>query len=272
MLDIGWSELVLIGVVALIFVGPKDLPRMFHALGRFTAKARGMAREFQRAMDDAAKTSGLDEVRKDLGGVKAGISAATNPTGYGINALEDAARKFEKWDPKTVLKPAAAPTVAGGAVVTVGSGSAAAGTAASGAPVAVSSSGVSGSAASGSASEAVSGAVSSAGPETKALAEKRAADAAAARAKAYELQAKASQSATATFAARAKADAEAAAAKQAQADAEAARMADESAAAPSPKPRVRAKKADAAPVSAGVEAETAKPVRKPPVRRKKSDA
>ena len=41
MLDIGWSELVLIGVVALIFVGPKDLPRMFHALGRFTAKARG---------------------------------------------------------------------------------------------------------------------------------------------------------------------------------------------------------------------------------------
>ena len=277
MLDIGWSELVLIGVVALIFVGPKDLPRMFHALGRFTAKARGMAREFQRAMDDAAKTSGLDEVRKDLGGVKAGISAATNPTGYGINALEDAARKFENWDPKSVLKPAAAPSVAGGAVVTVGSGSAVAGTAAgtavSSAPdAAVSSSGVSGSAASGSASEAVSGAVSGAGPETKALAEKRAADAAAARAKAYELQAKASQSVTATFAARAKADAEAAAAKQAQADAEAARMADESAAAPSPKPRVRAKKADAAPVSAGVEAETAKPVRKPPVRRKKSDA
>ena len=55
MLDIGWSELLVIGVVALIVVGPKDLPVMFRTLGRFTAKARSMAREFQRAMDDAAK-------------------------------------------------------------------------------------------------------------------------------------------------------------------------------------------------------------------------
>ncbi|MCC6863902.1 MAG: twin-arginine translocase subunit TatB [Rhodobacteraceae bacterium] len=108
MLDVGWSELVLIGVAALIFVGPKDLPRMFHALGRFTAKARGMARELQRAMDDAAKSSGLDDVRKDMGSVEAEISVLTNPAGYGINAIENAARKFENWDPKTVLKPVVA--------------------------------------------------------------------------------------------------------------------------------------------------------------------
>ena len=44
MLDIGWSELLLIGVVALIVIGPKDLPHMFHALGRITARARAMAR------------------------------------------------------------------------------------------------------------------------------------------------------------------------------------------------------------------------------------
>lgn len=228
MLDIGWSELVLIGVVALIFVGPKDLPRMFHALGRFTAKARGMAREFQRAMDDAAKTSGLDEVRKDLSGVKSGISAATNPAGYGINALEDAARKFEKWDPKSVLKPVAAPVAAG---VT-------------------------------EAATASTAAAPDLGAETKALAEKRAADAAAARAKAHELQAKAAQSASATFAARAKADAEAAAAK----------MAEESAAAPAPKPRARVKKAEAAPGETSAADAVTKPARKPPVRRKKSDA
>ncbi len=223
MLDVGWSELVLIGVVALIFVGPKDLPRMFHALGRFTAKARGMAREFQRAMDDAAKSSGLDDVRKDLNGVKAGLNAATNPAGFGINALEDAARKFENWDPKSVLKPAAAAAPAASVV-----------TAASAAQP---------------------------GPETRALAEKRLADAAAARAKAHELQAKASASASATFAARAKADAEAAAAK----------MADESAAAPAPKPRVRTKKAETGEAVAET-ADAAKPARKPPVRRKKSDA
>lgn len=227
MLDIGWSELVLIGVVALIFVGPKDLPRMFHALGRFTAKARGMAREFQRAMDDAAKTSGLDDVRKDLSGVKAGISAATNPAGFGINALEDAARKFENWDPKSVLKPAAAPAAV---VATDG------------------------------AATVATGAAAEPGPETKALAEKRAADAAAARAKAHELQAKAAASASATFAARAKADAEAASA----------RMADESAAAPAPQPRTGAADAGTAGI-ADPAAEAAKPARKPPVRRKKSD-
>ena len=53
MFDIGWSELLLIGVVALIVVGPKDLPRMFRTLGQFTARARHMARDFQRAMEDA---------------------------------------------------------------------------------------------------------------------------------------------------------------------------------------------------------------------------
>ncbi|TMV53453.1 twin-arginine translocase subunit TatB, partial [Thioclava sp. BHET1] len=52
MFDIGWSELLLIGVVALVVVGPKDLPMMFKALGQFTAKARSMAREFQRAMEN----------------------------------------------------------------------------------------------------------------------------------------------------------------------------------------------------------------------------
>ncbi|MFM2355071.1 MAG: twin-arginine translocase subunit TatB [Pseudomonadota bacterium] len=100
MLDIGWSELLIIGVVALIVVGPKDLPMMFRTLGRFTGKMRAMARDFQRAMDDAAKQAGVDEVAKDL-------RSMTSKSSLGLNALDEAASKFEKWDP---VKNAAKPT------------------------------------------------------------------------------------------------------------------------------------------------------------------
>lgn len=99
MFDIGWSELLLIAIVALIVVGPRDLPGMFRTLGRFTAKARSMAREFSRAMEDAAKESGVNEAAKDL-------REMTSKKRLGLDALEDAARKFEKWDP---MKGSAAP-------------------------------------------------------------------------------------------------------------------------------------------------------------------
>ncbi|WP_371135468.1 Sec-independent protein translocase protein TatB [Frigidibacter sp.] len=105
MFDIGWSELLVIGVVALIVVGPKDLPVMFRTLGRMTGKARGMAREFSRAMDDAARESGVKDIGNDL-------KAATSKKALGLDALEKAADRFEKWDPKrpmaqTQAKPAA---------------------------------------------------------------------------------------------------------------------------------------------------------------------
>lgn len=96
MFDVGWSELLLIGVVALIVVGPKDLPHLFHALGRFTAKARSMAREFTSAMDDAAKSAGMDEAAKSL----REIQSMTSKRSLGLDALDRAADRFEKWDPK----------------------------------------------------------------------------------------------------------------------------------------------------------------------------
>lgn len=66
MFDIGWSEMMVIGIVALVFVGPKDLPKMFRTVGEFTGKAKGMAREFQRAMEAAAKESGVDDMKRDF--------------------------------------------------------------------------------------------------------------------------------------------------------------------------------------------------------------
>jgi len=62
MFDIGWSELMIIGVVALIVVGPKDLPMMFRKVGNFVGKARGMARDFQSAMNQAADESGVKDL------------------------------------------------------------------------------------------------------------------------------------------------------------------------------------------------------------------
>lgn len=96
MLDIGWTELLLIGVVALIVVGPQDLPRMFHTLGRITARARSMAREFSSAMEDAARSSGIDDAANTLRDVK----DLTSSRKMGLDALDRAADRFEKWDPK----------------------------------------------------------------------------------------------------------------------------------------------------------------------------
>ncbi len=77
MFDIGWTELLIIGVVALIVVGPKDLPVMFRTLGQFTGRLRGMAREFTRAMDDAADQAGAKDLARDLRSMSNPRSAAT---------------------------------------------------------------------------------------------------------------------------------------------------------------------------------------------------
>lgn len=63
---IGFSELLLLGLAALIIVGPKDLPLMMRKIGQFVGKGRAMAREFQAAFDDIARQSELDELRKEI--------------------------------------------------------------------------------------------------------------------------------------------------------------------------------------------------------------
>lgn len=79
MFDIGWMEMVVIGTVALVVVGPKDLPGMFRTAGQFMAKARGMARDFQRSMEQAAKEAGLGEATKAMTSLnKIGLDGATN--------------------------------------------------------------------------------------------------------------------------------------------------------------------------------------------------
>ena len=69
---VGYSELFVLALIAVIVIGPKDLPKMLRAFGKMMTKARGMAREFQGHVDSAMKDAGLDDVKKDLQALKVG--------------------------------------------------------------------------------------------------------------------------------------------------------------------------------------------------------
>jgi sec-independent protein translocase protein TatB len=66
MFDIGWQELFVIGVVALIVVGPKDLPKVLRGAARVLNKARGMSREFQAGLAEMAREVELDEIKRNV--------------------------------------------------------------------------------------------------------------------------------------------------------------------------------------------------------------
>ena len=90
-----WSEILIVAIAALIFVGPKDLPGMFRTLGQFTAKAKRMAREFSRAMEDAADDAGIVDVQKTF-------KAATNPAKAAMDSISDTVKEtvdFDALDP-----------------------------------------------------------------------------------------------------------------------------------------------------------------------------
>ena len=70
--EIGASELLVIAAVALIVVGPKDLPLLLRKLGQWVAKARGMANEFRASFDEMARQSELDELRKEVQALRSG--------------------------------------------------------------------------------------------------------------------------------------------------------------------------------------------------------
>lgn len=94
MLDLGWTELLVIGVVALIVIGPKDLPMLFRKVGQFVGKAKGMAREFSRAMDQAADESGMKEATSSF-------KDMTSSKNLGLDDLNDATKEFKKFDLET---------------------------------------------------------------------------------------------------------------------------------------------------------------------------
>jgi len=84
--DIGGTELLVIAAVALIVVGPKDLPALLRKLGQFVGRMRGMASEFRASFDEMARQSELDDLRREVQAMRAG--QFTNP----VQAATDAGR------------------------------------------------------------------------------------------------------------------------------------------------------------------------------------
>ena len=70
MFDIGWSELLVIAVVAIIVVGPKDLPKLMRSIGHYAGKLRRAASDFQRQFEQAMRESEVDEVKKAIESVR----------------------------------------------------------------------------------------------------------------------------------------------------------------------------------------------------------
>ena len=92
MFDFGLTELLLIGIVALIVVGPKDLPVLFRRVGEFVGRMKGMAREFTSAMNDAADQAGVKDVTRS-------IKAAANPVKTGLDKVGEATKELTNFDP-----------------------------------------------------------------------------------------------------------------------------------------------------------------------------
>jgi sec-independent protein translocase protein TatB len=86
MLDVGWQELLLIAVVALVVVGPKDLPAALRTVAQVLRKIRGLSREFQSGFAELVREAELDEIKRKVGGagradVGEAVRKVVDPTG-----------------------------------------------------------------------------------------------------------------------------------------------------------------------------------------------
>ncbi len=86
MFDIGWSEMAVVALIALIVMGPKELPKAMRSLAKWTQKARSMAREFQSGIDDMVREADLEDARKAVESAKSfdigkSVEETIDPTG-----------------------------------------------------------------------------------------------------------------------------------------------------------------------------------------------
>ncbi len=80
MFGLGWAEILVAAVVGLIVIGPKELPGVFRKIGQFVGKAKTMARDFSRAMNDAADDAGVKDAMDSVNSLKDGVRSVSDPT------------------------------------------------------------------------------------------------------------------------------------------------------------------------------------------------
>jgi sec-independent protein translocase protein TatB len=112
MFDIGWGELVVIGIVALIAIGPKELPTVLRSLGQWMGKIRRMAAEFQGQFQEAMREAEMADLKKQADDLASTVSGVTNfdPMASTQKEME---RAFEMPEPAKAADPAAEAATAG---------------------------------------------------------------------------------------------------------------------------------------------------------------
>ena len=136
MFDIGWTEMFVVIVVAVIVIGPKDLPRTLRTVGQWLGKVRAVGRDFQRGLDDMIRETELDEVKKQIDSavkldLKKEVENAIDPTGTIKDAMQPVEvpdiggepKKKKDTDTEAVKAPAAAAAAEPAATADAGSDS-----------------------------------------------------------------------------------------------------------------------------------------------------
>jgi sec-independent protein translocase protein TatB len=103
MFDIGWSEMAVVALIALLVIGPKELPNTLRMVGRWTRKAKSLTREFRSGFDEMIREAELEDVRKTVEAAKSStieksVKDAIDPTGWVDKSLKDV-DKVAKADP-----------------------------------------------------------------------------------------------------------------------------------------------------------------------------
>jgi Tat protein translocase TatB subunit len=104
MLDIGWWELLVVGMVALVVVGPRELPTLLRTIGRYVGMAKRQADEFRSQFDDALRESEFNDLRNEMNEIKSDVTTSMDEAQQSLN--KELSETDYDWDAEEKIKPA----------------------------------------------------------------------------------------------------------------------------------------------------------------------